>query len=62
MNVVGIQWVRSGNILEELGFAGTGITDDADVEITTEMDTFLCLLVDTAHKLEKDSLLNDLVT
>ena len=49
-------------LLQKLGFACTRIPNDADVQVTTQMDTLLSLLVHPAHELKKDTFLDDLMT
>lgn len=48
--------------LEELRFARTRISDDADVEITSKMHSFRSFLVNTSHQLKQNTLLDDIMT
>lgn len=49
-------------LLQELRFARRRITNDTNVDITTQMYSLGRLLVHTAHELQKDSLLHDFVS
>jgi hypothetical protein len=49
------------NSLEELRLAHGRITNDANVDVTSQVDAFPSLLVHTTHELEQDALLDDLM-
>lgn len=49
------------DLLEELRFARTGISDDTDVKISSKVHSFRGLLVHPTKKLKQDSLLDILV-
>ena len=40
------------DLLQELRFTRGRITDNTDIDITSEMDTFLSLFMYTAHQLQ----------
>lgn len=48
--------------LQELGLACRRVPDDANVDVTSQMNPFLGLLVHSAHQLQQDTLLDDLMT
>lgn len=45
-----------------MGFGSRRVADNADVDIATELHAFGCLLVNTRHKLEKESLFDVFVS
>lgn len=53
--------MRLWSILEELRLGSRRISDDADVDISTEVHAFVSLFMDASHELEKNALLDDLV-
>lgn len=46
------------NVLQELTLGSAGISYDADVDISSELDAFHGLLMNSAKKLEEDTLLD----
>lgn len=49
-------------MLEELRFASTWITNDTNVDIAAEVHALGSLFMDTAHELEQQALLDDLMS
>jgi hypothetical protein len=46
------------NVLQELTLGCAWISNDADVDITSELDAFNCLFMDTSKELEENTLLD----
>ena len=51
-------WQEGANILKELRFGSSWVTNDADIDVSSKLDSLLGLLLDSSEKLEKDTLLN----
>jgi hypothetical protein len=49
-------------VLEELRLGRGRVADNADVDVTSQVNTFLRLLVHTAHELQENTLFDNLVT
>ena len=51
-------WQEGANVLKELRFGSSWVTNDADIDVSSKLDSLLGLLLDSSKKLEKDSLLD----
>jgi hypothetical protein len=51
-------WQELSDIFQELAFCSGWVSYNADIDISSQFDTFFCFFLDTAKKLKKNSFFN----